>query len=230
MRLNLSADEVLTTTRSVRKRLDFDRPVEREIVLEALDIALQAPTGSNRQGWQWVFVEDADTKLALRDIYRENFRMYREMPRPKYEAGDPRAGRQDAVMDSADYLADNFHRAPLLLFALLFYLVGHSIESSVWPLEMVYEHRNYLPSIGPCMLIAAILSLPLARGKTTALPATLSVTSGPPLEAGQRTVPQRRLYTPGGRASTRSGSTPPASAHCGATIIAPPADSCERGR
>ena len=73
MRLNLTADEVLTTTRSVRKRLDFDRPVEREIVMECLDIALQAPTGSNSQGWQWVFVEDADKKLQLRDIYRENF-------------------------------------------------------------------------------------------------------------------------------------------------------------
>jgi nitroreductase len=115
MQLNLSADEVLTTTRSVRKRLDFDRPVEREIVLEALDIALQAPTGSNRQEWQWVFVADAAKKLALRDIYRENFRLYREMPRPTYEDNDPRAGRQEAVLDSADYLADNFHRPPLLL-------------------------------------------------------------------------------------------------------------------
>lgn len=119
MRLNLSADEVLTTTRSVRKRLDFERPVEREIVLECLDIALQAPTGSNRQGWQWVFVEDADKKQQLRDIYRANFRIYREMPRPKYDEGDPRAGRQEAVIDSADYLAENFHRAPLLLIPCL---------------------------------------------------------------------------------------------------------------
>src|ERR1051325_8272349 len=85
VKLQLSADEVLTTTRSVRKRLDFDRPVEREIVMECLDIALQAPTGSSSQGWQWMFVEDADKKQQLRDIYRENFRMYREMPRPKYE-------------------------------------------------------------------------------------------------------------------------------------------------
>src|SRR3954470_13407761 len=115
MRLNLSADEVLTTTRSVRKRLDFDRPVERDIVLQCLDIALQAPTGSNSQGWQWVFVEDADQKQQLRDIYRENFRLYRDMPRPKYDDDDPRAGRQDAVIDSADSLAENFHRAPLLL-------------------------------------------------------------------------------------------------------------------
>jgi nitroreductase len=115
MRLNLSADEVLTTTRSVRKRLDFDRPVEREIVMECLDIALQAPTGSNRQGWQWVFVENPDKKLALRDIYRENFRMYRDMPRPKYEQDDPRADRQHAVMESADYLSENFHRPPIIL-------------------------------------------------------------------------------------------------------------------
>ena len=58
MRLNLSADDVLTTTRSVRKRLDFDRPVERSVVEECLEIALQAPTGSNSQGWQFVLVED----------------------------------------------------------------------------------------------------------------------------------------------------------------------------
>jgi nitroreductase len=53
MKLDLSADEVLTTTRSVRKRLDFDRPVERAVVEECLEIALQAPTGSNSQGWHW---------------------------------------------------------------------------------------------------------------------------------------------------------------------------------
>ncbi|OPE47052.1 nitroreductase family protein, partial [Mycolicibacterium diernhoferi] len=69
MTLNLTAEEVLTTTRSVRKRLDFDKPVPREVLLECLDIALQAPTGSNAQGWQWVFVEDPAKKKALADIY-----------------------------------------------------------------------------------------------------------------------------------------------------------------
>ena len=54
MQLNLSADDVLKTTRSVRKRLDFDKPVERAIVEECLEIALQAPTGSNSQGWHWM--------------------------------------------------------------------------------------------------------------------------------------------------------------------------------
>lgn len=115
MHLNLSADEVLATTRSVRKRLDFDRPVEREIVMECLDLALQAPTGSNRQGWQWMFVEDQAKKDALAAIYRRSFEVYRQMPGAAYATEDPRAQRRDAVVDSASYLSDNFQRAPLLL-------------------------------------------------------------------------------------------------------------------
>jgi nitroreductase len=119
MHLNLSADEVLATTRSVRKRLDFDRPVETEIVMECLELALQAPTGSNRQGWQWVFVTDDDKKQALADIYAANFALYRQMPRAEYDDTDPRAGRMDKVMDSAQYLADNMEKAPILLIPCL---------------------------------------------------------------------------------------------------------------
>lgn len=112
MHFNLSADEVLATTRSVRQRLDFERPVERETVMECLELALQAPTGSNRQGWQWMFVTDDHKQLALRDIYRENFNAYRKMPRPENTAGDPRSDRADKVIDSATHLAEEFHRAP----------------------------------------------------------------------------------------------------------------------
>jgi nitroreductase len=115
MKLNLTADEVLTTTRSVRKRLDFDRPVERSIVEECLEIALQAPTGSNRQGWHWVVIEDQDLKSAVADVYRKNFELYRSAPPAEYAEGDSRGERQDLVRDSATYLSDNFHRAPLLL-------------------------------------------------------------------------------------------------------------------
>jgi nitroreductase len=115
MRLQLSADELLTTTRSVRKRLDFDRPVEREIVEECLEIALQAPTGGNRQGWHWVFVEDPQTKQAIADIYAANFEVYASSPFPQWDEGDTRRDRQVAVKDSATYLAENFQHAPLLL-------------------------------------------------------------------------------------------------------------------
>ena len=115
MKLNLSADEVLTTTRSVRKRLDFDKPVERSVVEECLEIALQAPTGSNRQGWHWIVVEDAATKKALADLYAANFHVYASSPAPEYPGGDLRADQAARVKASATYLADNFHRAPLLL-------------------------------------------------------------------------------------------------------------------
>jgi nitroreductase len=115
MHLNLTADEVLTTTRSVRKRLDFERPVEREIVEEALEIAMQAPTGSNRQGWHWVVVEDEGKRKAVADVYRRNFDEYRKLPSIEYKPGDSRGERQELVRDSASYLSDNFHRAPMLL-------------------------------------------------------------------------------------------------------------------
>ncbi len=119
MNLDLSADEVLTTTRSVRKRLDFDKPVPKELVLECLDIALQAPTGSNSQGWQWMVIEDAEKKKAIADLYRKNFNAYASMPGREYEAGDTRAERQDKVRSSAGYLSENFEKAPYLVIPMI---------------------------------------------------------------------------------------------------------------
>lgn len=91
MTINLSVDEVLTTTRSVRKRLDFDKPVSRDVLRECLELALQAPTGSNAQGWQWVFVEDAEKKKAIADVYLANARGYLSAPGPRTPTGTPAA-------------------------------------------------------------------------------------------------------------------------------------------
>lgn len=65
-----SVDELLTTTRAVRKRLDVTRPVEREVVLECVRLAMQAPTASNAQDWRWLVITDADKRAAIADIYR----------------------------------------------------------------------------------------------------------------------------------------------------------------
>jgi nitroreductase len=117
MTLNLSVDEVLTTTRSVRKRLDFEKPVPREIVLECLDLALQAPTGSNSQGWQFVFVDDDAKKKALADIYRVAATPYLDLPKPQY--GDIRDERTPLVVDSAKYLNDHLHEVPVMMIPCL---------------------------------------------------------------------------------------------------------------
>lgn len=119
MTLNLSVDEVLTTTRSVRKRLDFDKPVSRDVLRECLELALQAPTGSNAQGWQWVFVEDAEKKKAIADVYLANARGYLSAPGAAYPDGDTRGERMGAVRDSATYLAEHMHAAPVLLIPCL---------------------------------------------------------------------------------------------------------------
>lgn len=115
MKLNLTNDELLSTTRSVRKRLDFDRPVERQVVEECLNLALQAPTGSNSQGWHWVVVEDAAKRKALAEIYKANFMLYASLPGRKYAEGDQRITQMPKVRDSAMFLAEEFHRAPMML-------------------------------------------------------------------------------------------------------------------
>lgn len=115
MRLNLSADELLTTTRAVRRRLDLDRPVEPEVIRECLDIALQAPSGSNRQGWHWIVVTDADIRAALAELYRRAWAGYQDGWRAAdYFADQPeRLRTQQRIGDSATYLAENLHRVPV---------------------------------------------------------------------------------------------------------------------
>ncbi len=117
MTLNLSVDELLTTTRSVRKRLDLDEPVPRDVLMECLELALQAPTGSNAQGWQWMFVTDPVKKQAIADIYRANALPYLDQPKPEY--GDIRDERRPLVFDSAKYLAENMQEVPVLLIPCL---------------------------------------------------------------------------------------------------------------
>jgi nitroreductase len=119
--LNLSADEVLTTTRAVRKRLDLDRPVERESVEECIDIAIQAPTASNGQGYHWVVVTDPEIKAPIAEHYRNNFEMFYGNgggPSP-YPEDDPRTDRLDAVVGSAAYLARRLHEVPVWVIPCL---------------------------------------------------------------------------------------------------------------
>lgn len=115
MRVQLTNEELLSTTRVVRKRLDFSRPVDRRDIEECLALAVQAPTASNRQEWHWVFVTDPALKRGLADIYRSDDGDYQALPYPELAAGDVRAVHAGAVGSSSDYLREHMQDAPVLL-------------------------------------------------------------------------------------------------------------------
>jgi nitroreductase len=112
-------DHLLTTTRTVRKRLDLTRPVDAKIIEEAIEIAVQAPTGSNAQGWHFVVVTDPDKKKAIADLYRKGADMYANRPRSEYSADDPRAKQRAQIAKSGAYLYKHLHEVPVLVFACL---------------------------------------------------------------------------------------------------------------
>ncbi|MDQ1446005.1 MAG: hypothetical protein QOI20_2469 [Acidimicrobiaceae bacterium] len=113
MTLDLTPDQLLTTTRAVRKRLDLTRPVPRELITECIEIAQQAPSGSNRQGFHFVVVDDADKRAALAELYGKAYDAYASAGSNTYPEGDPRHERYDAVRSSATYLRDHLHEVPV---------------------------------------------------------------------------------------------------------------------
>ena len=116
--LGLSVDELLNTTRAVRKRLDFDWPVPDEVLRECVEYATQAPTGSNVQGWHFMLVTERDKIEKIAAIYKKAFDWYRDSPvyagRVVAGISDERDAQQARVASSADYLAENMHRSPAL--------------------------------------------------------------------------------------------------------------------
>lgn len=153
------ADELLTTTRSVRKRLDFERPVPLALVEECLDIALQAPTGSNQQGWHFMVIDDPDKKAVLADIYQRAITIYAQMGSGTegLDADDPRVASYPKVADSALHLALNFARVPVFVLAC----IDGRVETA-GPLMQASLYGSVLPAAWSFMLAAR------ARGLGTA--------------------------------------------------------------
>lgn len=151
-------DALLSTTRAVRKRLDFERPVEEAVLRECLELTLQAPTGSNRQGWRWIVVQDPVKRAALADIYRKGAGGYLDEAQ---QAAEARGAAQDArVYDSARYLAAHLQDAPVHVIPCID--VGHlppepprrvwaglmgSIMPAVWSFQLALRARG----LGSCL-------------------------------------------------------------------------------
>ena len=103
-----TVDELLTTTRSVRKRLDLNRPVGREVILECIRLAMQAPTASNTQDWRWLVITDSDKRAAIAEIYRSVGAEYLA-----YAAKDTSDPQTQRVYASALSLTDTLGKVPV---------------------------------------------------------------------------------------------------------------------
>jgi nitroreductase len=110
-----SADLLLTTTRSVRRRLDFERAVPRDLVDECLTVAMQAPTGGNLQSWHFIVVTDNATRQTIGALYKDAWERYIATAPYEFPADDPRGQRFPFVVASAQYLADEMARVPVLV-------------------------------------------------------------------------------------------------------------------
>ena len=159
-----SIDHLLRTTRSVRKRLDFTRQVPRDVITDCIDLALQAPTGGNAQGWSFLVVMDEAKRHAVSELYKKAFKLYSSDPnmRSRYDAdsNDLRAKQMDSVLSSADFLADNMYKAPALVIACI---EGRVEKAS--PLEQAGLYGSILPAAWSFML--ALRSRGLGTAWTT---------------------------------------------------------------
>jgi nitroreductase len=102
-------DLLLSTTRSVRRRLDLERPVERGVVLDCIRLAVQAPTASNSQGWRWLIVDDPTVRTALGELYERMGVLLKAYSREGASA------QTNRVLDSAVLLAGLMSRVPMLV-------------------------------------------------------------------------------------------------------------------
>jgi nitroreductase len=154
--LDLDPDQLLSTTRAVRKRLDFDKPVPDDLIRECVALALQTPSGSNNVTMQFVVVRDPAKRKAIGALYGEAFDVYRASP--GYAGKQPRdtpegQAQQARVAESAEYLAVHMGDAPVLVIGCN---VGADRKSAAGAMG------NILPAMWSFMLAAR------ARGLGTA--------------------------------------------------------------
>jgi nitroreductase len=175
-----TVDHLLSTTRAVRKRLDFSRPVPRDVILDCLRLAIQAPTGSNAQLWRWLVIEDESLRARLAEIYRNP-------PAAPPGPGEPQVeptGQQARVMDSAMYLREHLEEVPVLVIPCTEKKGGAagwqpSIYPAVWSFMLALRSRG----LGSCITtvhlfrereVAELLGVPDGYAQACLLPVAYS--------------------------------------------------------
>lgn len=134
-------DRLLSTTRAVRRRLDLERPVDLAIVAECLQLATQAPTGGNAQGWRWLVVEDPATKAAVADVYRRAWDPY--FAERLAEAAAAGFGSDHPMARSSQHLADVLDRVPVLVVPCLTWRSSEAAPT----FEVASMYASILPAV-----------------------------------------------------------------------------------
>jgi len=151
MHLNLTPDELLSTTRAVRRRLDFDRPVPRHLIEECVDLATQAPTGRNRQRWHFVVVTEQAQRSAVADLFRAAVAAGGGRPVNEHDLrrmyAHPDSMRR--IADGFRHLYDNIHRVPAFVIPAV---EGRTDRASVQDQSMTWG--SILPAVWSFMLAA----------------------------------------------------------------------------
>ena len=205
MTLELSADEVLTTTRSVRRRLNLEKEVSPEILKECLNIALQAPTGSLRQDWHFVVSTDRDQCREVGTIYQE---VWTKMVTDDYlNASASRQGEKGDqaswlnMMGSARHLAETFPEVPAIFVpcisgrlegadAMTQAVKWGSVIQAAWSFMLAARNRG----LGTCWTtvhlqreeeVADILGIPFASIQQVAV-SPVAHTVGTSFKSGRR--------------------------------------------
>jgi nitroreductase len=183
-------DQLLTTTRAVRRKLDLERPVELEVVLECLRIAVQAPTAGTTQNWRWLVVQDQPTRTALGALFREVGDAYlrRKVEAAGARAEDPGFNR---ALASAQHLVDVIERIPVFVIPCMlgrpeggndelavFY---GGIFPAIWNLQLALRSRGLGTTLTTYHLereadAAAILGIPDDVTQVALLPIAYATT------------------------------------------------------
>jgi nitroreductase len=151
--LDLTPDQILSTTRAVRKRLDLTRLVEPELLRECIELAVQAPTSSNAQRWHFVVVTNAEKRRALGEFYRQGWNAAYGSDGARNQRSRPQdpalAHTQERVLSSAAYLAEYMHEVPVLIVPCIqgrFEESSSAAQASAW--------GSILPAVWSFMLAA----------------------------------------------------------------------------
>lgn len=195
-------DALLSTTRAVRKRLDLEREVPRQVILDCIALSQQAPTGSNAQTWRWLVVTDPAKKQAIADIYKEGGTQYLEAARKNLSDGDAQTQR---VYDSAFWLMDHLHEVPVHVIpcvvgrppaqapTVMHASVYGSIFPAVWSFQLALRSRGLGSTLTTLHLfkeeeVAKLLEIPEGVAQVALLP--VGYTKGTDFKVAARPAPE----------------------------------------